>query len=250
MNLYVNNITFNYKSRKVLEDINFKVGSNKIISILGPNGAGKTTLLRCINKILKPQSGSVFIDEIDISKLRLKDISKKLAYVSQNSTPGRLTAFDTILLGKCPHINWKISENDLRDVQAIISHLNLEKLSLQYVDEMSGGEYQKVCIARALVQHPEIILLDEPTSSLDLKNQQDILKLMKLVVETHDVSVIMSVHDINTALRYSDLIIFLKDNKIYSAVEPKEVTAEIIESVYDVKVNIHEFEDYHHITPI
>lgn len=250
MKLTVENLSFNYPGRNILDNINFTIESNQIVSILGPNGAGKTTLLRCINRIVKPKQGIISIEGNEITKTSSNEIAKLIGYVSQSETPNRLTAFDTILMGRCPHIQWRVKDEDLKSVQAIIEHLHLEKLSLQYVDEMSGGEFQKVCIARALVQQPKIILLDEPTSSLDLKNQLDILKLMKLVVESHDVSVFMSVHDINIALRYSHKIIFLKDNTIFSILKPDEVTPEVIEDIYGVKVNIHEFEDYHHITPV
>ena len=121
---------------------------------------------------------------------------------------------------------------------------------MSYIDEISGGELQKVSIARALVQDPKIILMDEPTSSLDLKNQQEILKLIQNINNSHNISTIMTAHDINIALRYSDRMIFLKKGQIYAIVTPKEVTPDIIEKVYDVKVNIHEYKDYHHIVPV
>ena len=153
-------------------------------------------------------------------------------------------------MGRKPYIQWKLSEKDLRIVYSIIKKLKLENISLRYIDEISGGELQKVSIARALVQEPKVILMDEPTSSLDLKNQQEILKLIRDIIRSHDISTIMTAHDINIALRYSDRMMFLKNGKIYAAVTPKEVTPDIIQEVYDVKVNIHEYEDYHHIVPI
>ncbi|MCG8572850.1 MAG: ABC transporter ATP-binding protein [Spirochaetes bacterium] len=250
MKLTLEGIDFYYQNKKILQNICFQVKNNEIFSILGPNGAGKTTLLRCINRIIKPQKGTIFIEEKDLTQLSQLEIAREISYVAQSANPCRLTAFDAILMGRRPYIEWKICDKDLKMVHSIIQRLALEKLALQYVDNMSGGEFQKVCIARALVQEPEIILLDEPTSSLDLKNQQSILNLIKLIVETHDVSAIMSVHDINTALRYSDKLIFLKNGKILTVIPPEEVTPDIIEEVYEVKVNIHEFEDYHHVIPV
>lgn len=250
MKLTINNVSFYYKSKKALEGIEFNVNKNELVSILGPNGAGKTTLLRCINRILKPNSGTIFLEEKNILNISQNKIAQNISYVAQSIDTCKLTVFDTILLGRKPYIQWKISENDLRIVYSIIKKLNLENISLNYIDEISGGELQKVSIARALVQNPKIILMDEPTSNLDLKNQQEILKLIQNINNSHDISTIMTAHDINIALRYSDRMIFLKKGQIYAAVTPKKVTSDIIEKVYDVKVNIHEYEDYHHIVPV
>ena len=248
--LSVEGIHFKYKSLEVLKNINFNVQKNEIISILGPNGAGKTTLLKCINKILKPCKGNIYLNGINILKLSLNKISQNISYLAQKFETCKLTVFETILLGRIPHIQFRITEKDLRIVNSIIKKMKLEEISLRYIEEISGGELQKVSIARALVQDPKIILMDEPTSNLDLKNQTEILKLISDVSKNHDVSIIMTVHDINIALRYSNKILFLKNGTIYAEVAPNGVTPEIIEKVYDVKVNIHEFNDYHHIIPV
>jgi iron complex transport system ATP-binding protein len=250
MILSVNGISFNYKSKKTLSNIEFKVNKNEIISILGPNGAGKTTLLKCINRILKPYKGTIFLNEENILNYSQNRIAQNISYVSQKTESNKLTVFDTILLGRKPHIQFNVGDKDLKIVQSIIKILNLENIALRYTEEISGGELQKVSIARALVQEPKIILMDEPTASLDLKNQQEILILITDISKFHEASTIMTVHDINTALRYSDRILFLKDGLIYAQIKPDEVNPEIIEEVYDVKVNIHEFENYRHIFPL
>ena len=249
MKLIVGGLAFEYKSKKVLKDVSFKIGKNEFISILGPNGVGKTTLLRCLNRILKPSRGNIILDDEDLFSLSREEIAREISYVSQKSESNRLTAFDAILMGRIPYVEWKIRASDIEKVHSIIRALNLEDLSLRYIDEMSGGELQKVCIARALVQEPNIILLDEPTSSLDLKNQQEILKLITEIIHSHNLSTIMTVHDINTALHFSDKILFLKGGIIYNAIKPEEVTAEIIEEVYEVKVKIHQVEGKKYIFP-
>jgi iron complex transport system ATP-binding protein len=250
MILSVNNISFKYNQKKILNSVKFGVRGNEIVSILGPNGAGKTTLLKCINKILKPFKGEICVGENNILRFSQNEIARNISYVSQKPEPNRLTVFDSILLGRKPHIKFRVSERDLKIVYSVVKKLNLEKISLRYTEEISGGELQKVAIARALVQESKIILMDEPTSSLDLKNQQEVLKLIYEISKVHNVSTIMTVHDINIALRYSDRILFLKEGAIFAEVTPDKVTPEIIEIVYGVKVNIREFENYHHVFPI
>ncbi|HNV39025.1 MAG TPA: ABC transporter ATP-binding protein, partial [Methanoculleus sp.] len=204
MILEVDGVAFTYRSAPVIREVTFGVRPHQILAILGPNGVGKTTLLKCMNAILKPKAGSIFVDEIDLLRADRMEIARKVGYVPQRCEAGRLTAFDAILLGRRPHIRWDVTEADLRIVEAAIRMLDLEALSLRYIDEMSGGELQKVSIARALVQEPRVLLLDEPTSSLDLKNQLEILGIVRSVVTDHDVAAVMTMHDLNMALRYAD----------------------------------------------
>ena len=238
MILTINGVEFQYNSRKVLEDISFAVRPNEVLTILGPNGVGKTTLLKCINRIHHPKAGSTLVENEDIMKVSLPEVAKKVGYVPQHCEKGRLTAYDAILLGRRPHITWNTSEKDLRMVDAVIRRLNMQDLAMRYIDEMSGGELQKISIARAIVQEPKLLLLDEPTSSLDLKNQQEILRIVCEVVRTHKVSAVMTMHDINTALRFSDRLLLLKDNAIYATGGTEIITPETIREVYDVEVEV------------
>ena len=238
MMLSVNNVSFQYKSVPVLEAVNFKVACHEVVSILGPNGVGKTTLLKCMNAILKARSGAIFIDGENVLDLPSMEIARRLGYVAQKSEASRTTAFDAILLGRRPHIVWKVTEHDLKLTNAAIMRLNLQKLSLRYINELSGGELQKVSIARALVQEPRVLLLDEPTSSLDLKNQIEILQTIREVIATHEVSAVMTMHNLNMALRYSDKFIFLKDGSVFAAGGQDMITPDIIEAVYGVPVEI------------
>lgn len=238
MILTVNGISFRYKSRKVLNDIHFKLGRRELLAILGPNGVGKTTLLKCLDAILRPSEGSVFMEGRDLLRMKRMDIARNLAYVAQQNRGGKLTAFDAILLGRRPHINWRVGKADICKVEAIIRTLGLQKLSLRNLDEMSGGELQKVGIARALVQEPKVLLLDEPTSNLDLKNQQEILSTIRHIVNGHDMSGIMTLHDINSALRFADKVIFMKERRIFAAVKPHQITPAMIKTVYGLPVAI------------
>ncbi|UUX91319.1 ABC transporter ATP-binding protein [Methanoplanus endosymbiosus] len=238
MILDINGVEFNYKSREVLNDISFSVRPNEILTILGPNGVGKTTLLKCINRIHNPKSGSIMVENQDIMKISLPEVAKKVGYVPQHCEKGRLTAYDAILLGRRPHIVWSTSEKDIRIVDAVIKRLKMEDLAMRYIDQMSGGELQKISIARSIVQEPKLLLLDEPTSSLDLRNQQEILKIICEVVKGHNVSAVMTLHDINTALRFSDRFLMLKDNRVFAAGGSEIINPENIRAVYGVSVAV------------
>ena len=236
MILNVQELGFLYRNHEVLHDIAFNVSHGEIVAILGPNGVGKTTLLKCLNKILKTKTGNIYLDGMEIRRLDTLEIARRAGYVPQRVETGRLTAFDAVLLGRRPHISWDISDNDLRIVDAIFSRLSMNHLRLSYIDEMSGGELQKIAIARALVQEPRILLLDEPTSSLDLKNQVEILSTIVDIVREHGIAAVMTLHDLNQALRFADRFIFLKDGNIHFHGDFDTVTPDIIEDVYGLPV--------------
>ncbi|WP_094229201.1 ABC transporter ATP-binding protein [Methanolobus psychrotolerans] len=249
MILEVNGVEFQYRSKEVLRDIKFHLKKNEILAILGPNGVGKTTLLKCMNAILKPKSGTILIEDQDVLKLEQIEIARRLGYVPQRCECARLTAFDAILLGRMPHIKWKITTEDVMLVEAILKKLHLEEFALRYIDELSGGELQKIGIARALAQNPRLLLLDEPTSSLDLKNQIDILEIVREIVKRDNVSAIMTMHDLNMAFRYSDKFLFLKNGAIFAAGSIGEITPGIIEEVYGVPVTIQNYMDIAVVIP-
>ena len=236
MILNVQELNFLYRNHDVLQNVAFEVNHGEIVAILGPNGVGKTTMLKCLNRILKANKGHIYLDGSEIKTLDTLEIARRAGYVPQRVETGRLTAFDAVLLGRRPHITWDVSERDLRIVDAIFSRLSMEHLRLSYIDEMSGGELQKIAIARALVQEPRILLLDEPTSSLDLKNQVEILSTIVDIVREHGIAAIMTMHDLNQAFRYADRFIFLKDGNIHFHGNFNDVTPEIIEDVYGLPV--------------
>jgi len=250
MMLSVNGVEFRYNSREVLRDVGFELGRGDVLAILGPNGVGKTTLLKCINAILRPQRGTVLVDACNVLRLRPMQIARRIGYVAQRTETSRLTAFDAILMGRRPHIRWRASKADLRIVDGAVKLLHLETLAMRYIHRMSGGELQKVAIARALVQEPRLLLFDEPTSSLDLKNQIEILNVIRQVVRQHAVSAVMTMHDLNQALRYADKILFLKNGTIYFAGPPRAVTAGMVASVYGLPVEIHFYRDYPIVLPV
>lgn len=179
MILAVNGVEFSYSSRIILDKVGFSVQKGEFLSILGNNGAGKSTLLKTLNRILLPQKGSILLDNQEVSKLSRLAIALKMAYVSQHYESNRQTVFDAVLLGRKPHIKWEAAASDLALVQGVLAKTGLEEYALRYLDELSGGELQKVIIARALAQEPEVLLLDEPTSNLDLRNQIEVLRTIQ-----------------------------------------------------------------------
>ncbi|GFR35423.1 ABC transporter ATP-binding protein [Thermobrachium celere] len=250
MILRVDNLTFSYNSKLVLDKVSFSIERGECVAVLGVNGAGKSTLLKCINKILVPDSGVVYIENKDLSKMPQIEVAKNIGYVPQRTNVTRMTVFDAVLLGRKPYIKLDVTDKDIEIVKDILRHLSLEKYSLKYIDELSGGEFQKVLIARALAQEPKVLLLDEPTSSLDLKNQIEVLDFIKKIARERGISVVIIIHDLNLALRFADKFIMMKDNKIYSAGGQEVITEEAIRDVYSVDVKIEKIRNKKIVIPV
>jgi len=245
----VKNLNFSYGKNLVLDNINFSANEGEILSIIGPNGSGKTTLLKCINKILNPE-GDILIDDKDIKKLRQNDIAKIISYVPQdgyNFFPQ--TVFDTVLLGRKPYINWGVSKEDIEIVSNYLNLMGIKEFALRYFNELSGGERQKVLIARALSTEAKILLLDEPTSNLDIKHQYEIFKIIKKLAEENNIIVISAIHDLNLSARFSDKIIMLKDGKTFTEGKPDSVLTEgNIKNVYGIDTIVKK-EEFIYIIP-
>lgn len=249
MVLSVDKVEFSYGNATVLKDVNFKVKKGDFVSILGVNGSGKSTLMRCINRILKFKDGMIFVEDRDIKKMKDIEIARKIGYVPQSSETGFVTVFDAVLLGRKPYIKWDVSKKDIELTEKILKVMNLEEYALRYINELSGGELQKVVIARALVQEPQILLLDEPTSDLDLKNQLEVMRIIREVSDTHNIASIVVMHDINLALRYSDKFIILKEGQVFTTGGKEVITPEIIKETYGVDVHVKNFEGVPMIIP-
>jgi len=248
--LNVDNLAFRYNSHPVLQDVGFTASPGELVAILGPNGAGKTTLLRCLNAALRPQAGTILLGGQDVLSLSRRKIAQAMAYVPQHVEPSRVTAFDAILLGRRPWIGWDMRSDDILKVQAVIGQLGLSELTLRHVDAMSGGELQKVAIARALVQEPRILLLDEPTSSLDLKNQHGIMRFIRSVVRAHNLTALMTMHDLNLALHYADRFVLVRGGRVMCAGGDDVITPETIEAAYGIPVAIERFRGRPVVVPV
>ncbi len=239
--LEVDGIEFSYKSIKALKNVKFKVKGGEITAILGPNGSGKSTLLKCIARILKPKKGAILIEKNNLLNLDSNEVAKMVGYVPQNSNGNYMTVFDALLLGRNPHIKWNVSEKDVEIVSRVLRLMNLEKYALRYTNQLSGGELQKVIVGRALVQEPKLLLLDEPTSNLDPKNQIEIMKIIRDVSKSQNIASILVMHDLNLALRFSDKFLILRNGEILAEGDKSIITPENLREVYGVEVDIIEY---------
>ena len=238
MLIKIKDINFSYGKRDILHDITFDAESGKCIAILGNNGAGKSTLIKCLNRVIPIKGGSVIVGEDDLFTMSRNEVAKRIAYVAQHTETGRITVYDAILLGRKPYIKWDVTKADHQMVHEMIERMELTDFTLRYIDELSGGELQKVMLARALVQQPKFLLLDEPTSNLDPYNQYNLMKMVRGISREHDIAVAIVIHDLNLAMRYCDKFLFIKEHKIYDYGGIEIMNPETIENIYNLKADI------------
>lgn len=250
MILNVEGISFSYPGQEVLKNIDFQANKGEIICILGPNGTGKTTLLKCINNILKPSVGSVMIEDLNVQELPCKELAKKIGYVEQQRQGQACTVFDAVLLGRKPYIRWDVTSEDIEIVGEALETLKMSSYSNRLLTELSGGELQKVIIARALAQEPLLLLMDEPTNHLDLRNQIDVLETIREITLLKNITSIITMHDLNLSLSYGDKFILMKDKGIYQAGNESIITPKNINEVYSVDVDIIRHQNKKIIIPI
>jgi len=238
--LQVTGISFSYGKKSVLRNISFSVPHGSICGLLGPNGSGKTTLLGCISGIKQPESGSILLNGKAVQKMTRKEIAREISVVPQQT--GFIFPFkvlDMVLMGKAPVKEiWETpSLADRQEALDVLERLGIRELAGRTFQQISGGEKQMVLIARALVQNTKIMLLDEPTSHLDIKNKVLILNLIKRVSFENRITVLMTLHDPNLALHYCDQIILLKNGEIMNQGDTGEVMqSQQLSNVYGLEV--------------
>lgn len=238
--LDVQNIVFAYNSKPVLNDICFQVESGRLVSLVGPNGSGKSTLLKCIDNIISPRRGKILVDENEIKRLSRIRTAKVLTYVPQNiQRVFPHSVHDVVFMGRRPHLGWIGQQKDKEKVWEVLDLLGLVDMAMKAFTELSGGQQQKVLIARALAQETGLILLDEPTSNLDIWHQLDVLNVVRQLVTDKQVTVIMALHDLNLASRFSDDILMMRAGRITAVGTPEDVLTQInIAEVYDVEATV------------
>jgi iron complex transport system ATP-binding protein len=236
--LNVAGIECRYGSIKVLDEVNLSVKPGDFVGVLGPNGSGKTTLLKSISRILKPHKGTILLDDEDIYSLESIDVAKKLAVVPQDTSIGfSFNALDIVLMGRNPHMSrfQMESKKDMTIAKRVMILTNTWQFANRPINELSGGEKQRVIIARAIAQEPQLLLLDEPLTHLDIINQLEIMDLVKQLSVNEKIIILAVFHDLNLAARYCNSAILLNKGKIFSAGTLSEVlTSKNIKSVFNV----------------
>ena len=250
MTFSVENISHSYRGKDVLFDVSFTLDMGELMTIMGPNGVGKTTLLKRVVGILPGNTGTLTLDGEDITHKTPRERAKLIGYVPQRSHVSGSTVFESVLLGRRPYMTWDVTEEDLDKVSGVISAIGLEDLSERKVDSISGGEYQLVQIARALVQDPKVILLDEPTNNLDVANQESVLNVLRSIIMERGLCAIMTNHDINLSVRHSDRLMMLKAGRIYASGGKEIITSESIRDVYGMNVAVEQIRGNPVIIPI
>jgi len=234
--LKVNNLAGGYYKEDVIRGLSLEVNQGDFLVIIGPNGSGKTTLLRMVTRVLPVRSGEVLYQSKNIAQMNLKEFCRRVAFVSQDIVTGfSFTVMELVLMGRIPHLS-RLQFETKRDIEIAEEKLYLtDALSLKdkRVDELSAGERQRVVIARALAQEPELLFLDEPTSHLDIAHQIQTLDLLKKLNRKNNLTIVMILHDLNLASAYANRIVLLDKGLIFKEGRPEEVlTYQNIEAVY------------------
>jgi iron complex transport system ATP-binding protein len=234
--LAVRNLSFSYGKKRVLQDINLDC-EPMLTAIIGPNATGKSTLLKCIAGLMKHQ-GSVTLNGQTIEG---EVASSLVSYLPQeNGDPIALTVFEAVLLGRHQSLSWRVREEDLKLVLDVLEDLGIKDLSIRPLNQLSGGQQQMVSIAQSLVREPQVLLMDEPTSNLDLYRQLEIFNLIKEVTKNRKMITLVAIHDLNLVARYADRIVVMDKGRIYATGEPSEIlTEEMLSSVYRVKADVY-----------
>lgn len=238
MNIKSENINVTLEKNNILKGINIEVDNKEVVGIIGPNGSGKSTLLKCIYRVLKPNDGAILLDNVDIKEMSVKESSKRLAVLSQhNNYNFDFTVKDIVLMGRSPHKKFmeRDNEEDYDIVSEALKKVDMFEFKDRSFQSLSGGEQQRVILARALAQQPKCLILDEPTNHLDIKYQLQLMRIVKGL----GIEVIAAIHDLNIAAMYCDKIYVLKDGEIIKYGKPKDVlTKEIIKDVYEVDAEV------------
>ncbi len=242
VSIEIDDVSFSYESLDALKNVTLEVKQGEFIGIIGPNGAGKSTLLSIISRILMPRSGAVLLEDLDIQQMSQKALARKVGFVAQDSNiPFRFTALDLVLMGRNPYLGrFEIeSHQDLKIAQESMKRTAISHLAHRAATEISGGERQRVLIARALTQTPRVMLLDEPTLHLDVSSQIDIMDLLQDLCTKNNLTVVSVFHDFNLAARYCDRIVLMNKGRIEATGTPEEVlTRENIKNVFGIDAHV------------
>jgi len=238
MILELSDVRFSYRGVDVLKGVTFEVPTGCLAAILGANGSGKTTLLKTINRLLSPRSGAIYVDGIAVEKMSGREIARHFGYMPQREDPAHCTVFEAVLLGRKGSRGGRASDEDLAKTEDILRLVHLENHAMRSAAQLSGGELQKVILARALAQEPKVLLLDEPINHLDPVNQIEVMSLLHAITRDLGITSLVVTHNLNNALQFADRFIFLKDGIVQAGGDRAVVTPAIIRDTFHIEVVI------------
>lgn len=251
MRMELKNVSFAYKSSQTpaLHDINLVLEEPGLYCIVGPNGVGKSTMVKCMNRILKPTSGQVLLNDVDIQNMKLKEIAEHIGYVPvQTQDVFSMPVIDAILLGRQKANKWKTTDEDLEIAARVMKMMGIQDLAMRGFNHLSAGQHQKVAIARGLVQQPEMLILDEPTANLDVKHQVYVSELLRAMAIEENMIVLMISHDLNIAAKYAHKIIVMEHGTVVDVGTSKDIiTEDLVARVYEVECKIEDDEGRPHV---
>lgn len=242
--MQIKNLTKKYDDKAVVDSVSFEIPKGKVISLIGPNGAGKSTVMGMISRLIAHDSGQVNFEGTDITKWKSKELSKRLAILTQsNNIQMKLTVRELVAFGRFPYSGGRITKEDQEIIDKAISYMELEEFQDRFIDELSGGQRQRACIAMVIAQDTEYVLLDEPTNNLDIYHATNMMKIVRRLCDELGKTVVLVLHEINYAAFYSDYICAFVDGKIakFGAVE-EVMTKENLSEIYKVDFEIMEIE--------
>ncbi|WP_435362153.1 ABC transporter ATP-binding protein [Haloarchaeobius sp. DFWS5] len=244
----LDNVTVGYDD-PVVENVSFTVEQGECVALLGPNGVGKSTLLRTVLGLRPPMGGTVTVDGDDVTTLARGTLAGRLGYVPQAESGGLpSTVFETVLTGRKPHTSWRPTAADREVVGDVLAQVGIEDLAMRSLTDLSGGQRQQVRLARALAQQPDGLVLDEPTSSLDLRHQLDVLDHVQRLADD-GLAVLFALHDLELAMRYADTLVFLAAGEVAAVGGPDVVTDDLVSEVYDVAARVVEVDGHTVVLP-
>ncbi len=246
--LQIQSLSVHYGNRQILYNLNLTVRAGEILVVVGPNGAGKSTLIRAASGVLRPSDGQVAVNGQNLATLSDMQRARLLAVVPQdNQLPGTFSVYQTVLLGRTPYLNWlgHTGPTDHAMTQLALEQTQISSFAKRLVGDLSGGEKQRVLLARALAQDASLLLLDEPTTYLDLQHQSSLLNLIRKLCQEKTLAVLIVLHDLNLASVYADRVALLVDGKLQAMGSPEQVlTSETLTAVYHVPVHVIPHPDY------
>lgn len=237
--LSVNQLSFGYGKKQVLQDISFNLQAGELTAVLGMNGAGKSTLLKIISGLLKPSAGELLLEDKSLHKFSKKQLACKIGYLPQNVLSMDCTVFEAVLIGRKPYFSSHPAKEDLLETARILQLTGLADFADRQMLHLSGGELQRVAIARTLAQKPSLLLMDEPINHLDIRSQLDIMALVRQLAARFNITVLIVMHDLNIALRFCDNFILMDEGRLYASGGREVITTDAIADIYRLQAVLH-----------